>query len=328
MEKRVLGANGPEVSAIGLGCMGMSEFYGPIDEGESIRTIHRALDLGVTMLDTADMYGIGENERLVGKAIAGRRDGVFLATKFGFVRDPYNPATRGVSGRPDYVRSACEASLERLGVETIDLYYQHRIDLDVPEEETIGAMSELVREGKVRYLGISEASAQTVRRAEAVHHITAVQNEWSLWSRDLEENGQLATARELGIGIVAYSPLGRGFLSGAIVSPEGFAPDDYRRTLPRFNGENFRKNLELVERVETLARSKGCTPSQIALAWVLAQGTDVVPIPGTKRVKYLEEDLGARDVSLTAGELTELNAIFPPGAASGERYADMSSVNR
>jgi aryl-alcohol dehydrogenase-like predicted oxidoreductase len=328
MKQRQLGKNGPRVSALGLGCMGMSDFYGDREEGESVRTIRRALELGVSMLDTADMYGTGDNERLVGKAIAGHRDAVFLATKFGIVRDPNDPGKRGISGRPEYVKSACEASLKRLGTDRIDLYYQHRVDLTVPVEETVGAMTELVDAGKIRYIGLSEASAATLRRAESVHHVTAVQNEWSLWSRDLEENDQLAVARELGCGIVAYSPLGRGFLTGAIETPGDFAEDDFRRTSPRFVGENFEKNLELVRHVERMAKRKGCTPSQIALAWLLAQGDDVVPIPGTKRVKYLEENLGAVDVDLSADELAELNAIFPPGAASGPRYADMSFVNR
>jgi aryl-alcohol dehydrogenase-like predicted oxidoreductase len=311
-----------------LGCMGMSEFYGPGDEAESIATIHRALDLGVTMLDTADMYGSGANERLMNKAIADRRDAVFLATKFGVVRDPNDPGARAISGHPDYVRSACDASLARLGVEHVDLYYQHRLDRNVPVEETVGAMAELVAAGKVRYLGLSEVSAETLRRAHAVHPVAAVQNEWSLWSRDLEENGQLAAARELGVATVAYSPLGRGFLTGAFRTPADFAADDFRSNSPRFNGENFEKNRELVTHVESLARRKGCMPSQIALAWLLAQGNDVVPIPGTKRVRYLEENLGALDVELAPEELADLNAIFPPGAASGPRYADMSSVNR
>jgi aryl-alcohol dehydrogenase-like predicted oxidoreductase len=328
MQRRQLGRDGPLVSALGLGCMGMSEFYGASDESESIRTIHRALELGMTMLDTADMYGSGANEELVGKAIAGKRERVFLATKFGIVRDPGDPSSRAIDGRPEYVRSACEASLRRLGVDRIDLYYQHRVDVNVPVEETIGAMAELVRAGKVRYIGLSEASAATLRRAHAVHPVTAVQNEWSLWSRDLEENGQLAAARELGCGIVAYSPLGRGFLTGAIKTPEDFAPDDFRRSSPRFTGENFRKNLALVARVEELARAKGCSPSQIALAWLLAQGDDVVPIPGTKRVAYLEHNAAALDVTLSPGELAALNAVFPPGAASGARYPDMSFVNR
>jgi aryl-alcohol dehydrogenase-like predicted oxidoreductase len=328
MQLRELGRGGPAVSALGLGCMGMSEFYGAHDDRESITTIHRALELGITMLDTADVYGTGENEKLVGKAIAGVRARVFLATKFGIVRDPNDPAKRGMSGTPEYVKSACEASLRRLGVNHIDLYYQHRVDLDTPIEETVGAMSELVREGKVRYLGLSEASAANIRKAYAVHPIAALQNEWSLWSRDLEENGQLAAARELGIAIVAYSPLGRGFLTGAIKSPHDFAPDDFRRTSPRFMGENFAKNLELVAHVKTMAKRKGCTPSQLALAWLFAQGNDVVPIPGTKRVRYLEENAGALDVHLGEGELRELDAVFPPNAAAGARYADMSFVNR
>lgn len=328
MQQRQLGRSGPYVSAIGLGCMGMSEFYGAGDESESIATIHRALDLGITMLDTADMYGSGENEKLVGKAIAGKRDKVFLATKFGIVRDPNDPTRRGISGRADYVKSACDASLQRLGVDHIDLYYQHRVDVDTPIEETVSAMADLVRQGKVRYLGLSEASAANIRRAHSAHPITAVQNEWSLWSRDLEENGQLATVRELGIGIVAYSPLGRGFLTGAVTSPDDFAPDDFRRSAPRFTGENFRKNLELVKHVKALAQRKGCTPGQLALAWLLAQGEDVVPIPGTKHVKYLEENVGALNVQLTEDELQEINSIFPPNAAAGQRYADMSTVNR
>jgi aryl-alcohol dehydrogenase-like predicted oxidoreductase len=328
MQLRELGRGGPAVSALGLGCMGMSEFYGAHDDRESITTIHRALELGITMLDTADVYGTGENEKLVGKAIAGVRARVFLATKFGIVRDPNDPAKRGMSGTREYAKSACEASLRRLGVNHIDLYYQHRVDLDTPIEETVGAMSELVREGKVRYLGLSEASAANIRKAYAVHPIAALQNEWSLWSRDLEENGQLAAARELGIAIVAYSPLGRGFLTGAIKSPHDFAPDDFRRTSPRFMGENFAKNLELVAHVKTMAKRKGCTPSQLALAWLFAQGNDVVPIPGTKRVRYLEENAGALDVHLGEGELRELDAVFPPNAAAGARYADMSFVNR
>lgn len=328
MQQRQLGKNGPKVSALGLGCMGMSEFYGPRDEDEAIRTIGRALDLGVTMLDTADAYGAGDNERLVGKAIAGRRSQVFLATKFGIVRDADDPERREINGRPQYVRSACDASLRRLGVDHIDLYYQHRVDLGVPVEETIGAMSELVHAGKVRYIGVSEASAATLRRAQAVHPIAAVQNEWSLWSRDLEENGQLEAAREFGCAVVAYSPLGRGFLTGAIKTPSDFAADDFRRSSPRFMDENFEKNLALVRHVEQLAARKHCTPSQVALAWLLAQGDDVVPIPGTKRVKYLEDNLGAVNVELSSEELERLDAIFPPGAASGERYPDMSFVNR
>jgi aryl-alcohol dehydrogenase-like predicted oxidoreductase len=328
MQQRRLGKSGPAVSALGLGCMGMSEFYGSGDESESIATIHRALELGVTMLDTADMYGAGDNEKLVGKAIAGRRDRVFLATKFGIVRDRNQPGKREISGRPEYVKAACDASLQRLGVDYIDLYYQHRVDLSVPVEETVGAMARLVEAGKVRYLGLSEASAATLRRAHAVHPIAAVQNEWSLWSRDLEENGQLAAARECGCGIVAYSPLGRGFLTGALKSPNDFAPDDFRSTSPRFTGDNFKKNLELVQHVEALASKKGCTASQIALAWLLAQGDDVVPIPGTKRIAYLEENVAAVEVRLAPEELSALDAVFPPHAASGERYADMSFVNR
>jgi aryl-alcohol dehydrogenase-like predicted oxidoreductase len=308
--------------------MGMSEFYGARDDAESIRTIHRALDLGVTMLDTADMYGSGDNEVLVGKAIGSRRKDVFLATKFGIVRDAENPTQRSISGRPDYVKAACDASLKRLNVDHIDLYYQHRVDLGVPIEETVGAMSDLVNAGKVRFLGLSEASAQTVRRAHAVHPIAAVQNEWSLWSRDLEVNGQLATARELHIAIVAYSPIGRGFLTGALKSPGDFAEDDFRRHSPRFSPENFGKNLEMVSHVEAIASKKGCAAAQVALAWLLAQGDDIVPIPGTKRVKYLEENVAALTVHLSPDELQELDSIFPPGAASGERYPDMSSVNR
>jgi aryl-alcohol dehydrogenase-like predicted oxidoreductase len=326
--KRKLGAGGPAVSALGLGCMGMSEFYGTRDDAESIRTIHRALALGVTMLDTADMYGSGDNEILLGKALAKRRDDAFIATKFGIVREAESPSGRSISGRPEYVKSACDASLKRLGVDHIDLYYQHRVDLNVPIEETVGAMSELVRAGKVLYLGLSEASAVTVRRAHAVHPIAALQNEWSLWSRDLEINGQLTTARELRIAIVAYSPIGRGFLTGALKSREDFAEDDFRRNSPRFSEENFAKNLEMVSHVEALASKKGCTAAQVALAWLLAQGDDVVPIPGTKRVKYLEENVAALGVELSPYELAELDSIFPPGAASGERYPDMSFVNR
>ncbi|MHB8177793.1 MAG: aldo/keto reductase [Vulcanimicrobiaceae bacterium] len=328
MEQRHLGTDGPPVSALGLGCMGMSEFYGGADEAQSIRTIHRALELGVTLLDTADIYGLGDNEELVGKAIAGKREGVFLATKFGIVRDPNDPTARRMDGSPAYVKRACEASLRRLRVDHIDLYYQHRVDTVVPIEETVGAMGELVRAGKVRYLGLSEASAENMRRAHAAHRVCAVQNEWSLWSRDPEENGMLSTARELGIAFVAYSPLGRGFLTGAIRTPDDFGPDDYRRTSPRFVGENFGKNLQLVDRVRSLAAARGCTPSQLALAWLLAQGEDVLPIPGTKRVSYLEENLGALSIALTRDELEEIDAVFPIGAASGARYADMSFVNR
>jgi aryl-alcohol dehydrogenase-like predicted oxidoreductase len=328
MKQRRLGTNGPLVSEIGLGCMGMSDFYGARDDNESLRTIHRALELGITMLDTADMYGIGNNEQLVGKAIAGKRDQVFLATKFGIVRDANDASVRGIKGSPEYVASACDASLRRLNVDRIDLYYQHRVDTSVPIEETVGAMAELIKAGKVGYLGLSEASAETVRRAHAVHPIAAVQNEWSLWSRDLEENGQLQAARECGAAIVAYSPLGRGFLTGQIKNAGDFDPGDFRLSNPRFVGDNFHKNLELVDTVRDLAKRKNCTASQISLAWLLAQGDDVVPIPGTKRVKYLEENADAVDVRLSAEDLAELDAIFPPGAASGERYADMSAVNR
>ncbi|GMA14660.1 aldo/keto reductase [Deinococcus metallilatus] len=315
-----------DVSALGLGCMGMSEFYGEADENESIRVIHRALDLGVTFLDTADMYGVGRNEELVGRAIRGRRDEVVLATKFGNVRGPGGERL-GINGRPEYVRQACDASLKRLGVDHIDLYYQHRVDPQTPIEETVGAMAELVQAGKVRFLGLSEASAGTIRRANAVHPITALQSEYSLWTRDLEEE-ILPTCRELGIGFVAYSPLGRGFLSGQFRSPEDLPPDDFRRYNPRFQGKNFQKNLHLVEAVQDMARQKGCTPSQLALAWLLAQGDDIVPIPGTKRVRYLEDNLGALDVHLSADDLAQLEAVFPMGAAAGERYPDMSSVNR
>ena len=328
MEQRTIGKNGPKVGALGLGCMGMSEFYGAGDEAESIRTIHRALELGVTMLDTADMYGPFTNEQLVGKAIKDHRDQVFVATKFGIVRDPNDPTRRGISGKADYVRAACDGSLKRLGVDHIDLYYQHRVDTSTPIEETVGAMADLIKAGKVRHLGLSEASGASVRRAYAVHPIAALQNEWSLWSRDLEENGQLAAARELGVTIVAYSPLGRGFLTGAITSPDDFASDDFRRSSPRFMGENFQRNLDLVRHVEQLAQRKGCTASQLALAWLLARGPDVIPIPGTKRAKYLEENVGALKVKLTGAELHEIESVFPAGAASGARYADMSFVNR
>ena len=321
------GAAALEVSAQGLGCMGMSEFYGTGDDRGSIAVIHAALDAGVNFLDTADMYGPFTNERLVGQAIAGRRDDVVLATKFGNERRE-DGSRVGVNGRPDYVRRACDASLQRLGVEHIDLYYQHRVDVSVPIEETWGALAELVGAGKVRHLGISEAAPETIRRAHATHPITALQTEWSLWTREVEDNGVLATVRELGIGFVAYSPRGRGFLSGAITSIDDFEPTDFRRHSPRFQGENFAQNLELVERVREIAAARGVTASQLALAWVLAQGPDVVPIPGTKRLAYLEENIGALDVHLSPADLAALDAVVPIGAAAGARYADMSTVNR
>lgn len=326
MKKRALGRQGLVVSELGLGCMGMSEFYSGRDEQESIATIHRALDLGVTFLDTADMYGPFTNEKLVGRAIRDRRDQVILATKFGNVRTE-DGGWGGVNGKPEYVRQACDASLQRLGVETIDLYYQHRVDPTVPIEETVGAMAELVQQGKVRYLGLSEAAPVTIRRAHTVHPITALQTEYSLWSRDPEDE-ILPTVRELGIGFVPYSPLGRGFLSGAITKPEDLATDDYRRKSPRFQGENFYKNLQLVEQVKTIAQEKGATPSQLALAWLLAQGNDIVPIPGTKRRQYLEENVAATDITLTDEDLARIDAVAPKGFAVGDRYADMSSVNR
>jgi len=325
MEQRTLGGR-LAVSAEGLGCMGMSDFYGTPDEDEAMRTIARALDLGVTFLDTADMYGPFTNERLVGRAVAGRREEVVLATKFGIERSD-DGARLGINGRPEYVRAACDASLTRLGVEVIDLYYQHRVDRDTPVEDTWGALSELVEAGKVRYLGISEAAPDTIRRAAAVHPVTAVQTEYSLWTRDPEEDGVLATVRELGIGFVAYSPLGRGFLSGAIRTPDDLDPDDFRRHSPRFQGENFGKNLELVDRVREIAEEKGVTPAQVALAWVLHQGDDIVPIPGTKRVAYLEENAAAVDVALTADDLARIDKAAPHGTAAGDRYGDMSAVH-
>jgi aryl-alcohol dehydrogenase-like predicted oxidoreductase len=326
MEQRTLDGQGLVVSAQGLGCMGMSQSYGPGDDQESVATIHRALDLGMTFLDTADVYGPYTNERLVGRAIAGRRDEVVLATKFGNQR--LDDGRRVVNGKPDYVRQACDASLERLGVDHIDLYYQHRVDRSVPVEDTWGAMAELVQAGKVGYLGISEAAPATVRRAHAVHPVSAGQYEWSLFTRDLEDE-VLPALRELGIGVVAYSPLGRGFLSGRITSPDDFGEDDFRRNHPRFTGENFARNLELVDRVRELAASKGATPSQLAIAWVLAQGDDVVPIPGTKRRSYLEENLGALDVELTSEDLAAIEEVTPRGSVAGARYNPemMANVN-
>ncbi|MDQ2663524.1 MAG: aldo/keto reductase [Candidatus Eremiobacteraeota bacterium] len=326
MKQRKLGNQGLSVSELGLGCMGMSEFYAGRDDVESTATIHRALELGVTFLDTADMYGPFKNEELVGRAIADRRDKVVLATKFGNVRGD-DGAFLGQDSSPDYVRKACDASLKRLGVSYIDLYYQHRVDPKTAIEETIGAMSDLVKAGKVRYLGMSEAKPETIRRAHAVHPISALQTEYSLWTRD-PEDAVLPVVRELGIGFVAYSPLGRGFLSGAFASPDDFPQGDYRRNHPRFQGENFQKNLQLVQRVEEIAREKKCTPSQLAIAWLLAQGVDIVPIPGTKKRKYLEENAGSAEIALSADDLRRIGDAAPKGSTAGERYADMSTVNR
>ena len=330
MKTRTLGRNGPTISAIGLGCMGMSEFYSNRDDAESIATLHHALDQGLNFLDTADIYGPHTNEVLIGKAIAGRRKEVFLATKFGISRDPANETARGVNGRPDYVKASCEASLQRLGVEQIDLYYQHRVDKTVPIEDTVGAMAELVRTGKVRYLGLSEASAATIERACKVHPIAALQSEYSLWTRDPEVTGTLAACRKHGVSFVAYSPLGRGFLTGAFTKPEDLPADDYRRKFsPRFAEENFKRNLALVDAVKQLAAAKGVTASQVALAWVLAQGEDIIPIPGTKRRTYLDQNIAALEVVLNAAELAELDRAFPPNAAAGLRYPEafLGSVN-
>ncbi|WP_460135912.1 aldo/keto reductase [Pseudomonas sp. S1_E04] len=323
MHTRQLGTHGPLVSAIGLGCMGMTDFYAPgSDTSEATATLHRALELGVNFLDTADMYGPHTNEQLIGKAIAGKRDQVFLASKFGIVRDPAHPTLRGVNGRPEYIRNAINGTLQRLGVETLDLYYQHRIDPDVAIEETVGAMAELVQQGKVRYLGLSEASAATLERAHKVHPISALQSEFSLWSRDPQENGCLAACQRLGIAFVPYSPLGRGFLTGALKSPEDFGADDYRRFSPRFQGENFAKNLLLVKQVQALAADKGVTAGQLALAWVLAQGEFIIPIPGTKQRVYLEENIAAVSIRLSPTERAALDAIFPADATAGLRYPE------
>lgn len=328
MDQRKLGSQGLQVSTLGLGCMGMSEFYGEIDEKEALHTLQVALDHGVTFFDTADMYGVGANEKLIGPFMQQHRDQVILATKFGNVRNE-DGSYAGISGRPEYVKEACDNSLKRLGIDTIDLYYQHRVDPDVPIEETVGAMSDLVQAGKVRYLGLSEAGAETIRRAHKTHPISALQTEYSLWSRDVEDE-ILPTCRELGIGFVPYSPLGRGFLTGQITSFEDLAEDDYRRYSPRFQGDNFQKNLDLVKRIQEIAKTKDCSPSQLALAWLLAQGEDIAPIPGTKRTKYLLENIGATQVTLTEAELKTIDEAAPKGSAVGERYApeSMKMLNR
>jgi aryl-alcohol dehydrogenase-like predicted oxidoreductase len=329
MKTRMMGKQGLMVSELGLGCMGMSDFYGGRDDTESVATVHRAMDLGVTLFDTADMYGPYINEELVGRAVHGRRDKVVIATKFGLIRDPNTPTSRGVSGKPDYVRSSCEGSLRRLKIDTIDLYYQHRVDPDTPIEDTVGAMAQLVKEGKVRYLGLSEAAAQTVRRAHKIHPISALQTEYSLWTRDVEDE-ILPLCRELGITFVAYSPLGRGFLTGRFQKPDDLPQDDYRRNSPRFQGENFQRNLKLLDHVRQLASKKNCTPSQLALAWVLARGENIVPIPGTKRRNYLEENVGATKVQLTPEDLSRIDEIVPAGIAAGPRYPEraMQAVGR